>query len=108
MNWATLYITGRRDFREEVRRKLEGSKLDFMPGYVDGSAATGTYDLYWIAEHLPLKEFKEAIGSKLIWKYRLRFHTTLEGFIQTLDKGGKSSQLSEDEENLLTAMRKSA
>jgi hypothetical protein len=108
MNWATLYITGRKDFPEEVRRKLEGSKLDFMPGYVDGAAEAGTYDLYWVEENLPLREFKEAIGSKLIWKYRLRFHPTLEDFIQTLDKVATTSNSSEDELDFFTAMRRSA
>jgi hypothetical protein len=103
MNWTTLYITGRTDFREDVLDKLTDSKVDFMPGYVDGSTGNGIYDLYWIAEKTPLREIKEAIGSKLIFKYRLRFYTNLEEFIETANDEETSH-----ERDLLSTMRQSA
>jgi hypothetical protein len=108
MNWTTLYITGRFDFREELRDKLEGSRLDFMPGYIEGTAGPRIYDLFWVNEDLSLRKFKEEIGSKLIWKYRLRFHTSLEDFIQSVNKEQSSSDLTEEEKDLLSAMRQSA
>src|SRR4051812_3305010 len=81
MGWTTLYITGKADFREEIREKLEDSDLTFMPGYT-GTFSSGeeVHDLYWVDEKIKLRDFKEAIGSKLIWKYRLHFYPSLEAF----------------------------
>jgi hypothetical protein len=107
MNWTTLYITGRGDFREDVQKKLEASRIDIMPGYIDSSAGRGYYDLYWINEDVSLKEVKSAIGSKLVWKYRLRFHPNLEDFIQAVDKS-PVSDLTPEDYDLMEAMRKSA
>ncbi len=75
MSWNTLYITGKSGFKEEVLESLEDSNLPFMPG------STG-YDqevsLFWIDDSLPLRDIKKAIGSKIVFKYRLRFFTSLE------------------------------
>jgi hypothetical protein len=106
MNWTTLYITGNSDFRDEVLRKLEGSRLDYMPGYIDSSSGSGVYDLLWIKENTPLRDVKDAIGSRLIWKYRLRFYNNLEDFIQSVNT--KDDTLSNDEQDLMDAMRASA
>lgn|SRR5690606_23310452 len=84
MNWTTLYITGRADFRGDVLKKLEGSKLEFMPGYLGRSSEDGFHDLYWISDAHSMREIKEAVGSKLIWKYRLRFFRELEEFLQEI------------------------
>lgn len=84
MGWATIYITGKDDFREDLRKKLDDSDLNVMPGYTGGTDRAETYtDLYWVDEKIKLREFKEAIGSKLIWKYRLNFFTSLEAFIES-------------------------
>lgn len=84
MNWTTLYITGRSDFRNEVLRKLEHSRISFMPGYTGGSADTrDVHEMYWIDDTTDIRELKEAIGSKMIWKFRLRFYITLEDFIES-------------------------
>ena len=107
MNWTTLYITGRSDFRDEVRRKLEGS-LDYMPGYIESSSGKDIHDLFWINDQTDLRDFKQAIGSKLIWKYRLRFYTSLEEFIQAATVRQVPSEWTEEERELLTAMRRSA
>ncbi len=81
MNWTTLYITGKSDFREDVLRKLESSKLQFMPGYLERTEADKFHDLYWISDVHSLRDIKEAIGSKVIWKYRLRFFRELEDLL---------------------------
>src|SRR5688572_10076593 len=92
MGWTTLYITGKSDFREEVRDKLNGSDLDIMPGYTgDLTSPQDIHDLYWIDEKVKLRELKEAIGSKLIWKYRLRFFPSLEDFIEAQNKNKKNA-----------------
>jgi hypothetical protein len=84
MGWITIYITGREDFREDLREKLEDSDLKVMSGYTGGSDGADNFsDLYWVDEKVKLREFKEAIGSKLIWKYRLNFFTSLEAFIES-------------------------
>ena len=108
MNWTTLYITGRSDFRADVLDKLDDSRLDFMPGYMEGSTGTGIYDLYWIRENTDLRVVKEAVGSKLIWKYRLRFYNNLEEFIESRNPSRADREWSDEEKDLLTAMRQSA
>ena len=107
MNWTTLYITGRTDFRDDVHRKLDGSPVDFMPGYIE-STGNGVHDLIWINEKATLREIKEAIGGKLIWKYRLRFYTNLEDFIQSVNGPAKQRGWTNEELDLLAAMRQSA
>ena len=87
MRWTTLYITGKGDFREEVLDKLEDSSISFMPGYTGVSSENEeTHELYWIDERVKLRKIKEAIGSKIIWKYRLTFYPTLEAFIESQNR----------------------
>lgn len=103
MGWVTLYITGKEDFREEVGKKLEDSDLNVMPGYTGGATVeSGLYsDMYWIDEKLKLRELKEEIGSKLVWKYRLNFYTSLESFIESQNKKKSSSDFTAEERALL-------
>jgi hypothetical protein len=82
MTWITLYITGKSDFRDIVRKKLDHSELNFMPGYVENLIDNDyKHDLYWVDDTTDLRLIKEAIGGKTIWKYRLRFFISLEEFI---------------------------
>ena len=105
MNWTTIYITGRPEFQAEVRKKLEHSDLDFMPGYVDNSTATVTHDLYWLSDKTELREMKEAVGSKLVWKYRLKFYASLEDFLQSQDNTAKGDELTQEDLDLMAHMR---
>lgn len=73
MAWTTLYITGKPDFKEEVLQNLESSDISFLPG----SDADENLFLVWVDENLPLRDFKKAIGSKTVFKYRLQFFTSL-------------------------------
>ena len=102
MNWNTIYIKGRSDFREEVRRKLEHSSLRFMPGYIE--SISGKNDLYWIDEKITLRKFKQAIGSKLIWKYRLTFYSSLEAFIESQNRT-RSLAFTDEEIELIELMK---
>jgi len=81
IQWVTVYLTGNEDFREEVREVLDKSELKFMPGFVETQPKGVTHDLYWIDSRTELRQLKEAIGGKLIWKYRLRFYCKLEDFL---------------------------
>jgi hypothetical protein len=107
MNWTTIYIAGRSEFQAEVRKKLEHSDLDFMHGYVDNTTAIVAHDLYWLNDQTELRALKEAIGSKLVWKYRLKFYTSLEAFLQLQDTA-KASELSQDDLDLMAHMREVA
>lgn len=100
MGWITVYITGKADFREEVLKKLESSNVNFMPGNTGASSDLDTHDLYWLDEKVNIRSFKEAIGSKLIWKYRLNFFTSLEAFIETQKNKYKEEDFTPEENEL--------
>lgn len=108
MNWTTLYIKGRSDFRQEVAKKLEHSKLKVMPGYIEATPAGGTYDLYWVSESTSLRDIKEAIGSKLVLKHRLRFFPSLEDFIESMNPKSSSLEFTDEEKLMLESIRKQA
>ena len=63
--------------------------------------------MYWVDEKIKLRELKEAIGSKLIWKYRLNFYTTLESFIESQNKKKTTSDFTAEERALLAEMQAS-
>lgn len=96
MGWITVYITGKSDFREEVLKKVESSNVNFMPGNIGASSDLDTHDLYWLDDKVELKTFKRAIGSKLIWKYRLNFFTSLEAFIESQKNERKEAPVEDD------------
>jgi hypothetical protein len=105
MGWSTLYITGRSDFREDVLDKLEDSGLSFMPGYTGMSSFNAeTHELYWIDEKVKLRQIKEAIGSKLIWKHRLNFYPSLEAFIESQNKK-KEARFNDEDLALIEEMK---
>jgi hypothetical protein len=104
MNWTTIYITGKEDFRAEVRKKLEHGDQRFMPGYIENSSDLDTHDLYWLDGLTSVRLFKEAIGGKLIWKYRLRFFTSLEEFLAFEDRRKETVEFTDDELSRIAAM----
>lgn len=105
MVWLTVYITGKADFREEVLKKLNASNLHFMPGYTGASVDLDTHDLYWLDERIDMRDFKRAIGGKLVWKYRLNFFTSLEDFIEFQNMNKKSLEFTSEEKALLAKMK---
>ena len=104
MSWTTIYITGKTDFREDVRSKLEHSDQRYMPGYIENPIADCTHDLYWLDGRTDLHAFKEAIGGKLIWKHRLRFYSTLEAFIAS-QQTKKEEVFSAREQEMISEMQ---
>ncbi len=102
IQWVTVYLTGISDFRDEVKERMEGSELKFMPGFVETQAAGITHDLYWVDATTNLRQLKEAIGAKLIWKYRLRFFSTLEDFIRS--QASAESELTDRERLMILKM----
>lgn len=109
MGWVTIYITGKTDFREDVGKRLEDSDLKLMPGYNGGSGDPELFsDLYWVDEKVKLRELKEAIGSKLIWKHRLQFYSSLEAFIESQNAKKNSTEFTKEERALLEEIVASA
>ena len=78
MGWTTVYIKGKSGFEEEVLERLNGSDFPFMPG---ASSEKGLM-LCWIPDTASLRSFKQEIGSKIVFRYRLRFYTTVEALIE--------------------------
>lgn len=107
MSWKTIYITGKTDFRADVRRKLEHSDQRCMPGFIENSPGPVKHDLYWLDGKTNLRTFKEAIGGKLIWKYRLRFFTSLEAFVAA-QQAKPGNEFSDREQEMMDEMRKAS
>lgn len=98
MSWNTLYITGKPGFKEEVLESLDGSDLPVMPG------STGNeqdISLFWIDDSLPIRAFKKAIGSKIVFKYRLHFFKSLEELQRQQEK---NTSLTPREEAMIREM----
>jgi hypothetical protein len=89
VGWTTLYIHGRSGAEAEILHSLEHSGLNFMPGYANEDGLL----LFWIDETEPLRSFKKAIGGKTIFKYRLRFYSTVEAFVESKSKQEGNSDL---------------
>jgi hypothetical protein len=75
MTWTTIYITGKKDFKEEVEHNVRHSDVDVMPGSAGNDSEIL---LYWLDERTSLRDLKKAIGSKTVFKYRLKFFDNLE------------------------------
>jgi hypothetical protein len=96
MKWCTVYLKGRLGFEREVVHQLEKSGFSFLLGTEENGCV-----LFWIDNLAKLREFKIAIGSRIIFKYRLRFFTSLE----EVDQQNKLSALTSEEKNKIKQMR---
>ena len=97
MSWNTLYITGKPGFKEEVSKSLEDSD-SVMPGSTGNDQDVS---LFWIDDTLPLRAFKKAIGSKIVFKYRLQFFSSLEELQRQQEK---NTSLTPREEAMIREM----
>lgn len=104
MGWIQLYVSGKTDFRQELRRKLEHSSVPHMPGYIESYPGTDPADLYWLDGNVPMRELKLRIGAKIIWKHRLRFFATLEDFLAARQMP-PSADLTPREQAMISEMR---
>lgn len=70
----TVFIKGNGQFKKRLRRALSKSVLQERIDYLEGSDS-GEYILIWVLrEELSLRELKEAITAKEIFRYRMRFY----------------------------------
>ena len=98
MSWVTVYIRGRTDFQKEVLAKLEQSWL------VGSHEANNDLLLFWIEDTSRLRRLKIAIGSKLIFKYRLHFITDLNLY-RKAEKRQLTEFLTEETETVTRMVR---
>jgi hypothetical protein len=100
MGWTTLYLKGKRGFEAEVLKHLDQSDVPFMPGSVSGEP--NVY-LYWVDETTTIRDFKKAIGSKTIFKYRLRVFTSLDN-LNVVQNKAQDNSLTPQEEDMIRNM----
>ena len=100
MNWITIYISGKPGFEKEVRENLEGSDFAFMPGSQEDNGLA----LYWINEKADLRDFKKAIGSKTVFKYRLHFYSSVEEFVESHNNNVRVNFFTKEEQALIRKM----
>src|SRR6478609_2890695 len=99
MEWNTIYVTGKPEFEEDVMHNLRHSDFNFMEGTREGDLT-----LFWIDEKATLRDFKMAIGSKIVFKYRLRFYTSQEQFLETSKIAGSDNNFTPQEQALIRKM----
>ena len=93
MGWITVYIKGKSGFEHDVLEKLNGSDFPFMPG----SSEKGLM-LCWIPDQKTVHSFKQAIGSKIVFRHRLRFYTNVEALIEQGHNDEPDQKVKKEEE----------
>lgn len=96
----TIYITGIKKYQISVIKGLMKSDLEAGKDYIIGLHGTD-FGLVWISEELELKELKKAIGSKFVWKHRMRFYESYDS-MKPVKEG---DDLSDQEVKLLNDIR---
>ncbi len=99
MSWSTIYIQGRTGFKKAVEEKIKSS---WLHGYPETELELM---MYWQREESTLRNFKMAIGSKLIFKYRLQFFSSVDEYLQ-LHKKKPDTGFSKQENQLVRKMVK--
>jgi len=97
---TTVYIKGKDKYKKAVRKALYKSKLDEGDHYIEGRNALHETALYWITSRITLREFKQAIGAKIVWEYRLQFIEDVEKLIVK-----ESKELTDKEIELLNRFK---
>jgi len=72
-----IYVIGKVGFKEALQSKLDNSWLLGTP------EADHNLIMFWLADPSRLRDFKIAIGSKIVFKYRLQFITDLGKYIRS-------------------------
>ncbi|MBK5278635.1 MAG: hypothetical protein JJE09_07210 [Bacteroidia bacterium] len=101
MGWVTIYISGKPDFEQEVLHQLGKSGFAFLPGSSDHVDLA----LYWVNESFKLRDFKKAVGAKIVFKYRLRFYASVELFQQEQNKTKNAHQFTTHEKGMIHKMK---
>ena len=94
MGWITVYIRGKSGFEQEVLDRLNGSDFPFMPG----SSYEKGLMLCWIPDQKTVRSFKQVIGSKIVFRHRLRFYTNVEALIEQRHNDEPDQKVNKEEE----------
>jgi hypothetical protein len=96
VKWVGMYVTGRFGFDNKVVHYLKKLDISFMTG---SFCATDTY-LFWIPDDFDLNSFKRKIGSRCIFKHRLRFFLDVNSFVTYRDKNEKKHKFNSGQEQM--------
>lgn len=77
MGWTTVYVNGRAGFGEAILPELHRT---WLRGTVEHDL---NLIMFWLNEDAGIHELKKAIGSKTVFKYRLRFFTNLDEYLKS-------------------------
>ena len=99
MDWTTLYIKGRPGFKPFTLARL---KRVILHG---SSLPDQDVLMVWTRKSHSLRSIKEVIGAEAVFRYRLRFFTDLNEYLEP--KGADNLPLTVRESDLLQKMRKS-
>ncbi|MCU0421100.1 MAG: hypothetical protein MUC38_15745 [Cyclobacteriaceae bacterium] len=80
MSWVPIYIRGKKGFKDAVAAKRE---VTWLRGSTDGEVDLA---MFWLRQGDDLVDLKRAIGSKLIFKFRIHFITDLDVHLAHLNK----------------------
>ena len=72
-----MYVKGKAGFKGAIQSKLDNSWLLGTP------EADHNLVMFWLIDPSRLREFKMAIGSTIIFKYRLQFISDLGKYIRS-------------------------
>jgi hypothetical protein len=103
MGWIQIFIHGNKGCGPDIMRQVAQSGIKHMPGTIAEDENVG---LYWVDEKITIRNFKKAIGGKIIWKHRLRFFTSLEKLNEYYDCPANES-LTPQEKALINSMEES-
>ncbi len=92
MGWAPIYIRGRKGFEEAVVAKL---RTTWLRGSTDGEI---NLLMFWLPKINGLRGFKKAIGSDLIFKYRMHFIADLDIHLNRVNKRSAAFSDAENEQ----------
>lgn len=73
----TIYVKGIGKFKKKLKKGLDKSELIEGTDYIEGNH-NEEFGLIWCRDDLSLRDLKLAISAKYIWKYRMRFYSTIE------------------------------
>lgn len=97
----TIYIKGIKKYKVSLVKGLEKSDLNEGYDYIQGSGGDD-HALYWINEHVTLRDFKLAIGAKFVFKHRMRFFDTIDEMKPSII----NEAFDESEKKLLSKIRR--
>jgi hypothetical protein len=56
--------------------------------------------LFWITDDLVLYDLRKSIGSKIIFKYRIRFFSAIDAFMSSKESGKRNHSFTSDQEHM--------